>query len=102
MGTNQIGTLDVGGWHAVNPILSNEVDLGGGQQFGLSFLLNPETTPEGRAPGSMMWAGLANTYYWIDPATQVAGVFATQVLPFFDGPSLEAFRAVERAVYSSL
>jgi CubicO group peptidase (beta-lactamase class C family) len=50
----------------------------------------------------MMWAGLANTYYWIDPATQVAGVFATQVLPFFDRPSLEAFRAVERAVYSSL
>jgi CubicO group peptidase (beta-lactamase class C family) len=102
MGTNQIGNLDVGGWQAVNPVLSNEVDLGGGQQFGLSFLLNPKTTPEGRAPGSMMWAGLANTYYWIDSATQVAGVFATQVLPFFDGPSLEAFRAVERAAYSSL
>jgi CubicO group peptidase (beta-lactamase class C family) len=50
----------------------------------------------------MMWGGLANTYYWIDPSSQVAGVFATQVLPFFDGPALDACLALERTVYASL
>jgi CubicO group peptidase (beta-lactamase class C family) len=49
----------------------------------------------------MGWAGLANTYYWVDPASQVAGVFGTQVLPFFDGPSIDTYRALERAVYAA-
>ncbi len=31
-------------------------------------------SPEGRSAGSLAWAGLANTYFWIDPARNVAGV----------------------------
>jgi CubicO group peptidase (beta-lactamase class C family) len=103
MAANHIGELAPAGWHTANPILSNDVDLAGiGQGFGFGFLVNAVTSPEGRAPGSIMWAGLANTYYWIDPASQVAGVFATQVLPFFDEASLGTFRALERAVYAGL
>jgi CubicO group peptidase (beta-lactamase class C family) len=102
MGANQIGDLTVAGWKTVNPAMSNDVALGVGQQFGLGFLVNPERSAEGRAPGSMMWAGLANTFYWVDPTSQVAGVFATQVLPFFDGPAVATSLALERAVYASL
>src|SRR6266498_864726 len=36
-------------------------------RWGLGFMITTETTPAGRSPGSVAWAGLANTYYWIDP-----------------------------------
>jgi CubicO group peptidase (beta-lactamase class C family) len=101
MAANQIGDLTVDGWQTANPILTNDVYLGTDQEFGLSFLINPEAAPDGRAAGSLMWAGLANTYYWIDPTSRVAGIFATQVLPFFDGPALDVFLAIERTVYAS-
>jgi CubicO group peptidase (beta-lactamase class C family) len=38
--------------------------------------------PGGRSAGSVAWAGLANTYFWIDPKKNVAGVYLTQILPF--------------------
>ena len=54
------------------------------KKWGLSFLINTAKTPEGRSPGSLAWAGLANTYFWIDPSRNVAGVILMQVLPFVD------------------
>ena len=65
-------------------------------------MINNEDAPTGRSAGSLAWAGLANTYYWIDPTAGVAGVFATQVLPFFDEGALGTFSAFERAVYDAL
>ena len=50
----------------------------------------------------MAWAGLANTYYWIDPVKQVAGVYATQILPFFDMQAVALLGAVESAAYDAL
>lgn len=83
---------------------SNDVDLfpGTALGWGLTFLVNHERTPEGRSPGSLAWAGLANTYYWIDPARRVAGVFLTQILPFFDAKATALFRDFEAEVYRSL
>jgi CubicO group peptidase (beta-lactamase class C family) len=68
----------------------------------LSFLINTAQTPEGRSPGSLAWAGLANTYYWIDPARDVTGVILMQVLPFADPKCLAAFAAFEAGVYAGL
>ena len=48
-------------------------------------------TAEGRSPGSLAWAGLANTYFWLDPARNVSGVILMQLLPFADVKALEAF-----------
>jgi CubicO group peptidase (beta-lactamase class C family) len=56
----------------------------------------------GSSPGSLAWAGLANTYFWIDPARDVSGVILMQVLPFADGKCLEAFAGFERGVYAGL
>src|SRR3546814_9189007 len=53
-------------------------------QWGLATMINTKALPTGRAAGSLMWAGLANSYYWIDPHTGIAGVFMTQILPFAD------------------
>ena len=72
------------------------------QKWGLSFLINTEATPEGRTAGSLAWAGLNNTYYWIDPARGVAGVFLTQIRPFFDAKAVALFKGFEAAVYRSL
>ena len=84
------------------PPSTNDVDFLAGMKWGLSFLINPEPLPTGRSAGSLAWAGLANSYYWIDPRRQVAGVYATQVLPFFDPKAVQAFEAFETAVYSAL
>jgi methyl acetate hydrolase len=87
---------------AAVPASTNDVDFLAGMQWGLSFLINPEALPTGRSPGSLAWAGLANSYYWIDPKRHVAGVYATQILPFFDQKAVQAFGAFETAIYDAL
>ena len=69
------------------------------KQWGLSFMINNDDAPTGRSAGSLAWAGLANTYYWIDQKKGVGGVYATQILPFVDVKSLPLFHAFESAVY---
>ena len=59
-------------------------------------------TPEGRSAGSLAWAGLANTYYWIDPVRDVTGVTLMQLLPFADRNCLQVFSDFERGVYAGL
>ena len=101
MGENHMGALNVLPLPTEMPGLSNPVNLMPGitKKWGLSFLINSEAIPDGRAAGSLAWAGLMNTYFWLDPATGVAGVFMTQILPFADRIVLDAFDAFERAVY---
>jgi CubicO group peptidase (beta-lactamase class C family) len=65
-------------------------------------MINTAKSPEGRSPGSLAWAGLANTYYWIDPSRDISGVILMQVLPFVDQKCLEAFAAFESGVYGGL
>jgi CubicO group peptidase (beta-lactamase class C family) len=86
------------------PDFTNDIDLypDMAKKWGLSFLINTAKTPEGRSPGSLAWAGLANTYYWIDPARDVTGVILMQVLPFGDNKCLEAFAGFESGVYAGL
>ena len=69
--------------------------------WGLSFMINPTEFPGRRAAGSLAWGGLANSYYWIDPVKKVTGVWATQLLPFYDPKAVAAFEKFERAVYAS-
>jgi len=104
MGQNHIGDLNVTKMNSVAPMYTNDVDLYPDQvkKWGLSFLINTAKTPEGRSANSLAWAGLANTYYWIDPARDVTGVILMQLLPFADGKCLEAFAGFERGVYAGL
>nr|MBA2401605.1 beta-lactamase family protein [Bradyrhizobium sp.] len=83
MGQNNIGDLTMGKMTTVAPMYTNTVDLYPDivKKWGLSFLINTAKTPEGRSAGSLAWAGLANTYFWIDPKRKVSGVFMTQLLP---------------------
>jgi methyl acetate hydrolase len=104
MGQNHIGELNMTRLTSAIATASNDVDFYPdiAKKWGLSFLINTARTPEGRSPGSLAWAGLANTYFWIDPVRDVTGVILMQVLPFVDGQCLEAFAGFERGVYAGL
>jgi methyl acetate hydrolase len=104
MGQNHIGALNKTKMVSAAPIYTNDVELFPDQakKWGLSFMINTAKTPEGRSPGSLFWAGLANTYFWIDPTRDIAGVILMQLLPFADGKCLEAFAGFERGIYAGL
>ena len=101
MASNQIGGLRAGALSSTMPAFSAPFDSLPDQHtgWGLGFLINPEPGPAGRSPGSLAWTGIFNSFYWIDPAAGVAGVFITQLLPFGDPGALAAFAALERMAY---
>ena len=104
MSANHIGDVLVGPLKTAIPPLSNDVEVFPGmpKKWGLSFLINTEKAPTGRSAGSLAWAGLANTYFWIDPVKGIGGVYLSQVLPFADKKSLPLYGEFERTVYQSM
>ncbi|TJY63280.1 beta-lactamase family protein [Sinimarinibacterium sp. CAU 1509] len=101
MSSNQIGDLDVPSLKSANPMFTNDMPMPPGipHKWGLGFLINTKPLPTGRSAGSLMWAGLANSYYWIDPSSGIAGVLMTQILPFADIKALPLFLEFEATVY---
>ena len=93
--------LSAGGWTTSVPSLSNTGEFfpGTGKGWGYTFMTNREDTPSGRPTGSLMWAGLANCFYWIDRKNGIGGYWGTQILPFQDAASYPGFVEFETAVY---
>ena len=104
MSQNHIGDLEIGPMKTAAPTLSNDVELfpGMSKKWGLSFLINTQALPTGRSAGSLAWAGLANTYFWIDRTKRVSGVFCTQLLPFFDAAAIDLLTRFETEVYRAV
>jgi CubicO group peptidase (beta-lactamase class C family) len=102
MSRNAMGDTNVRALKTAIPQRSNDVDFIDGMKWSLTFLVNQVTTPQGRSPGSLAWAGLMNSYYWIDPAKGITGVLATQILPFCDIKALKLFEDFETAVYKTM
>jgi methyl acetate hydrolase len=109
MSKNNIGDVNISRvvLKTTAPASTPDVDMGQlfpGQdiKWGLSFLINPQEGPAGRSGGSLSWAGLANTYFWVDPSKHVAGVILTQVLPFVDPRVLSLYGKFESGVYKAL
>jgi CubicO group peptidase (beta-lactamase class C family) len=109
MSKNNIGDVNISRvvLKTTAPASTPDVDMGQlfpGQdiKWGLSFLINPQEGPAGRSGGSLSWAGLANTYFWVDPSKHVAGVILTQVLPFVDPRVLGLYSKFESGVYKAL
>ena len=102
MNRNQIGDLPAGIMKTCLPEVSNDVDFfpGAGVRWGLGYMLNLEPGPNGRSAGTVSWAGLFNSYYWLDPARHVAGVILTQILPFADPAAVRLYGQFERGVYA--
>jgi methyl acetate hydrolase len=106
MGRNQIGDLTIRPFQSVMPALAtdNAALAGDLDTFGLGFALNSKPSSAGRGANTLTWAGIFNTFFWIDRENQVSAVLMTQMLPGLDpGPAklLEEFdRAVYRAGFS--
>ncbi|WP_043363914.1 serine hydrolase [Belnapia sp. F-4-1] len=103
LGRNQMDELLVGPLATAQPGVSHDAEFFPGQRkrWSLAFMLNEEAHPMGgRSAGSMAWAGLGNTYYWIDPAHDRCGVLLTQSFPFADPRVLDLLAAFERAVHA--
>jgi CubicO group peptidase (beta-lactamase class C family) len=98
---NQIGDLSVSAMKTVDPGSSNDAEFFPGmlKKWGLASMISMEDAPVGRTAGSLAWAGLANTYFWIDPTRRVTGVILTQILPFADARVLNVFEEFEREMY---
>lgn len=101
---NQIGELRVQAMHSCAPNMSNDGEFfpGDPKSWGLGFQINEVPGFTGRPPGTLMWAGLANSYYWIDPLTGIGGAYLSQILPFADAASSALFFEFESAVYQAL
>jgi methyl acetate hydrolase len=104
MSENAMGAINVRKLVTATPPYSNDAEFFPGmvKKWGLGFMISTAAVPGGRGAGSLAWAGLGNTYFWIDPAKGVAGVILMQLLPFADAKSLDLFDAFEKAVYTAL
>jgi CubicO group peptidase (beta-lactamase class C family) len=100
MGRDHMAPLRMEVMPTQNQAVTNNVDLFPSvpKGWGLSFLVNLEATPSGRKPGGLAWAGINNTWFWLDPARGTCAVLMTQILPFADGVVLELLDEFERAV----
>ncbi len=102
MARDQTPELDCGRVASVSPEVLHDADFfpDAKSGWGLSFLINRSAVPQGRAAGSLAWAGLSNCYYWIDLKRDICAVLATQLLPFFDPKTIALLHEFERQVYA--
>jgi len=101
---NQVGALQAGRLQSQVPERAHDFELFPGMpvRWGLAYMLSLRPGPEGRSVNSGSWAGIFNSYFWLDPARRVAGVILAQFLPFADPAMLRLYRQFERGVYALL
>ncbi len=88
---------------SADPAVTNDVvSLPVPRSWGLGFELVLADLPGMRRAGTGAWAGLANCFYWLDRAGGRAGIFLTQVLPFFDERVLSRCMELELAAYADV
>jgi methyl acetate hydrolase len=61
--------------------------------------MNIDSVPGRRGPESLSWGGVFHTLFWVDPGNDLAGVFFTQMLPFWDPALTATFEEFERITY---
>ena len=101
MGQNQIGIHTLRPFSSVMPeLICDGTTLPGGlDKFGLGFALNSRASDGGRGANTMSWAGIYNTFFWIDRERKVCAVLMSQMLPGADAGALKLAGDFDRAVY---
>jgi CubicO group peptidase (beta-lactamase class C family) len=103
MASNRIGGLSAGKLKSVTPENSSDVDFHPGfiDGFGFGFLINAKAYQGGRSAGSLAWAGIRNTFFWIDPRRGICATLMMQFLPFCDREAMGLLHDFERGVYAT-
>lgn len=97
---NQTAPVSVGMLRTAMPPYSADAEFFPGlkKSWGLVGMVNDEQAPTGRSPGAIAWAGLANTFWWVDAPRGLCAVIGTQVLPFGDPPIIDMLERYETAL----
>ncbi|KAG5357878.1 Acyltransferase LovD [Yarrowia sp. B02] len=72
------------------------------QGWGISFMQTIEPTETGRGPNVGWWAGIMNSFWWVDRAKGVAGLAQAQILPFGDMDVMVLWQTIEALTYQGL
>lgn len=100
MSINQTGAVSVERLKTMDASLTADLNLGPGNKYTYGFMLNTVTSPEGRPPGTLMWAGVENSFYWIDPKRPLCAVIMMQFFPFLDPQGSGMLTDFTKAVYA--
>lgn len=100
---NHIGDIKLPVMGTVIPPVSADLDLDvpHGNKWSLCALTNLIDMPGRRRAGSQFWGGLASSYFWVDPRSDLAGLVMLSYFPFADADGLELFAALERDAYAT-
>jgi len=103
MSRNQIGDLMLPEMRSLVPLFAKDpIRIPGSlKKFGLGFGINTKPVEGGRSRGSLSWAGIDNTFFWIDPLRKECAVILMQVLPFGDDATNSVVEHFERIVYAN-
>jgi len=100
---NQIGDLTARRPTTAFASRSNDfIFMNDKQKFGLGVSIESSELETGRPQGSYGWAGIYNTYYWVDPKNAMAAAIFMQVQPFADPQCVTVCQSFERALYQCL
>ena len=104
MSRNHIGDLRVELLPAPNATVTLRFPMGAGRDsFGLGFqIAGDHDDADMRSPGSLSWAGIYNTQFWIDPRNGIGAILLMQYWPFYDGAAMDTFVGFEDRVYRYL
>jgi methyl acetate hydrolase len=100
MSVNQIGAIPIEPLKSTDLSLTADLDVGPGNKYTYGFLLNTVPSPLGRPAGTLMWAGVENTFYWIDPYRSQCAVIMMQFFPFLDPQAVGVLTDFAKAVYA--
>jgi CubicO group peptidase (beta-lactamase class C family) len=101
MAQNQIGDLTLPPVTTLNPqlVAPDTVQPGGLDAFGLGFALSRRQLASGRGAGTLSWAGVFNTFFWVDLEKGLCAVLLAQMLPFGDRGPTRLVEDFDSAVY---
>jgi methyl acetate hydrolase len=104
MARNHIGDLTVRTMPILVPQLAkNGATLPGSlDKFGLGVAINSSAIKNGRGANTMSWAGIFNTFFWIDREKKVCAVLMIHMSPFLDDGPGKLLEGFDRAVYANL
>lgn len=100
--TNQIGQLEFPPtMFTTDPTVTHPITIGSSHKWGYGLLLNTQDIHGMRQAWSGSWAGICNTYFWVDRTTGIAGAIYSQFYPGLHPDALDIYANFEHALYAS-
>ena len=95
-------TLEMNTMKTQVPMLSDNVDFfpNTTKSWSPGFMINHEDIQYGRPANSAGWAGLFNSFFWIDQKNDIAALILMQMLPFVEKGCFETLKDFESSIYS--